>query len=185
MHPNSESPGVFALRRLTAALALLATSIGVFGLSVSAMIIERWAGVLVFGVLATSGIVLLLRGRRPFHNRVAHSFGLTVAALLLVPAAFYAPIFEAGLDDGPFYGRPFVGDLSMLEASHSIAYRFGDLVFYNRSDDESPILAYVVEATPKWALELDVSATPGFGHTEFRSVSRVMSVSQEFVDLRR
>lgn len=177
MKPSSDPQPTVARQALAAATAFFVTATGVFAASAPAMVIERWAGSLVFGVLTMIVVALLLRGYRPFKNRIAHAVGLIAAALLLVPVAIFAQMFEAGFDDGPFHGRPHSGDISALTASHSITYRSGDLVIYNRADDEPPVLAYIVQGVPKWALELDVVGTPGFEDSHFRSIAEPIAVS--------
>jgi len=161
---------------LKSVLVSLAVAVGAFVLSAPFMIIERWAGFAMLGVVALA--VLLLRGRLGLASRVnAMRVGLVLAVLLLVPARFFAEFAESGMDDGPFNGRPFVGDLSKLQPSERVAFRSGELVAFNRSNGEPPVLAYRVGGQAQWAQEMFVSLAESMdgrpGTNELESMTRL------------
>ena len=161
---------------LASVLGIVVIAAGASVLSAPFLIIERWAGFAVLALLATASFLLYRQGRLP-RRPWTLMLGLLAALLLLLPAAFFAQLLEAGFDDGPFRGRPFGGDVARLEPSHVVAFRSGELVIYNRTGDEPPILAYLVNGTSDWAVDMDTTANPKYRNTEFRSVSGPLSVS--------
>ncbi|MCI5125852.1 MAG: hypothetical protein D3925_15625 [Candidatus Electrothrix sp. AR5] len=94
--------------------------------------------------------------------------------LLLVPASMFARILEAGLDDGPFYGRNFSGDIAVLSESESVAYRNGRIVLCNRSDEQSPVMFFKdMQGKVCWAVEMDVSMIPRYSQTHLQRMENL------------
>ena len=140
-------------------LSFLFAAVGAFVLSVPFLIVERWLG---FVVLLTVAVAFFaLRKRLPLPEQpTAYALGFGVAFALLLPATFFAQIFESGFDDGPFHGHPFAGEVSALAPNDSAAFRSGYLVIYNRDESEAPVLAYRVDGRTRWAREMHVSMDP-------------------------
>ena len=154
----------------------LAVAVGPFVVSAPFMVVERWAGFAVLGMAALA--LFLLRSRLGLAGRVdAVRVGVVLAVLLLVPARFFAEFAESGMDDGPFTGRPFVGDLSKLQASERVEFRSGELVVYSRANGAAPVLAYRVDGHAMWSQEMFVSleerVTGRPGANELDSMTRL------------
>ena len=180
MQVIQESERAGGRRVLVSCGASLLTGAVAFAACAPLLVVEVWAGVLVFGLLATVAVLLAWNGKQAFGHRAAYPVGLVAGAMLLAPLALNAELrafFEAGFDDGPFHGRPFLGNVEALEPSHTIAFRSGVLVVFNRMEDEPPVLAYVVDGASNWALELDVSAESRYRWMQFWRVSEPLSLS--------
>jgi hypothetical protein len=109
------------------------------------------------------GLFMAVRPKLPLPPYpMAYTAGCLVALILLTPIVPGIKFAEQGFDDGPFYGVPYTGGVTGLPASDRIAYRQGELVIYNRTEDFPPILAYTVEADLRWALEMDIKAVPEY-----------------------
>lgn len=97
----------------------------------------------------------------PNHS-TGYLLGCLIALIVLLPATSLLKFAEQGFDDGPFYGQPFVGIVSDAAISDRLDYRQGELLVYNRSEDQSPVLAYRVQGETLWAQSLDVSQSPRY-----------------------
>jgi len=149
-----------------------------FSLSAPFLTIERWLGFCVLTILAA--FFFLFRAYFRIQNRpVLYAVGFVAALLFLVPASFFAQLMESGFDDGPFVGKPFVGNLKDLKASDSLKFRDGTLIIYNRSN-KAPVIAYLTEDRTQWATEMYVSMTPGAKGSELYHISKP-SVSKGIV----
>lgn len=131
-------------------------AVAVFALSAPFLLIERWLGFVVFVIIVGGVWSANSRLRLPDSGR-AYAIAFGVAILLLFPAAFFSQILESGFDDGPFHGRAFTGDVSVLVPSDSAVFRSGHLVAYNRGDNEAPVLVYRTGGETRWARELHVT----------------------------
>lgn len=180
MQVNDDATTAHGRQLLGSLAAGLLTGAAAFAASAPALVVELSAGLMVFGVFALAVGLLAWFRKLPFGHWPAYPIGLAAAASLLAPMVLNADIrsfLEAGFDDGPFHGRPFHGDIGSLQPSHRIVFRSGELIVFNRADDEPPVLAYVVEDAGRWALELDGTADPDFNWTEFSRVSEPLTVS--------
>ena len=67
------------------------------------------------------------------------------------------------MDDGPFWGAEFPGDVGQLEVSEQMKYSEGELFVCNRSLDESPILYFKDSGGEiAWVVDLDPSVDPEY-----------------------
>lgn len=108
-------------------------------------------------VLTGYGVVTLFEKRHWLPSLpTSYLVGCLVALLLLLPTTSLVQFVEQGFDDGPFYGKPFRGVLSAAAASDRLDYRQGELLIYNRTSENPPILAYQVDGETRWAQSLDV-----------------------------
>jgi hypothetical protein len=122
------------------------------------MIVERWLGFVVFAVMA-GGLLSARTWLRLPDSARAYAGWFALAIVLLLPAAFFARIFEGGFDDGPFQGRSFTGVVGGLVPSDSVVFRTGHLVLYNRDTAEAPVLAYRSDGRTRWVREMYVSTS--------------------------
>ena len=152
-------------------LAFLYTASGSFVLSVPFLLVDRWLGFAVFATIAGGVFALRKKSGASARNRSAE-LGLVAAFTLLIPAAFFAQIFESGLDDGPFRGRSFSGDVEQLMPSDSASFRSGKLVIYNRAESEAPVLAYRIGRRTRWAREMYVSTMSRSDEPELREMTK-------------
>lgn len=123
-------------------------------------------------VLVGYGVVVLMQ-RRKWLPRYPNSYlmGCLAALIILLPASSLVIFAEQGFDDGPFYGEPFNGVIFGNAASDRLGYRQGELLVYNRSDDEAPILAYQVQTETRWAQILDVSDNRRYADYQLTAIS--------------
>ncbi len=136
--------------------------VGAVGVSLVTAIIHLKAPFVTLGMLAIITFCFP-RNRRDLRRRNMVIAGAFLGFLLLVPGSMFARIFEAGFCDGPFLGRNFSGDIAGLAESESVAYRNGQIVVCNRSDEQSPIMFFKdKQGKVRWAVEMDVSANPEY-----------------------
>lgn len=107
-------------------------------------------------------LVLLQRWRWLPKDVLGYLAGCLVALVILLPAVSLLNFMEQGLRDGPFYGEDYSGDIAGENVSDRIEYRQGELLIYNRGEDQAPVLAYQVEEETHWATELDVAENPRY-----------------------
>ena len=108
-------------------------------------------------VLLGLGFLLLLQRWRWIQRpQTACLKGHFVALIALIPLSGIVTFTEQGMQDGPFYGQRYGGSLDVENASHRLPYRQGELLIYNRQDDEAPILTYQIEDDVRWATVLNV-----------------------------
>lgn len=153
------------MKALKNILIVLAVAAAAFAASAPFLVIERWLGYAVLGVLAAL-YFMLHRRFRPQRRLLLPGLGFAAALVLLVPATLFAGLIEGGFDDGPFVGRDFTGDLHALKPSFRLHYRMGDLVIYNR-DPKAPVIAYVTDGKTQWATEMYAALNPDSADSEF------------------
>jgi hypothetical protein len=132
----------------------ISVTVGSIVLCIPFASIEWSAGFVVLGLLILLYFAFQKRVRSP---RKPFIFGFVIAFILLFPLAFFARIAEGGFDDGPFTGRPFVGAVDSLIPTDSVAFRGGQLLIYNRIDNQAPIISYIVKGEISWTREMFVS----------------------------
>lgn len=158
------------MKILKSILIVLAVAVAAVAACEPFLLVERWLGFAVLGVLA---VLYFLLHRRfwPRWRLLWPGLGFALALLLLFPAAWEARFEEGGFDDGPFTGRNFTGDLHALKPSFRLHYRTGYLVIYNR-DPKAPVVAYVTGGKAEWATEMYAALNPYATESEFYHMER-------------
>jgi hypothetical protein len=63
---------------------------------------------------------------------------------------------HAFLNDGPFKGKIFKGNIIELKETEKVKFQDGYLIIYNRDNKLSPIIGYQINDKFVWIIEMDV-----------------------------
>ena len=80
--------------------------------------------------------------------------------------------YEAmNMDDGPFYGTPFEGDLTQLDPDQEVFFIGGKLLVFNREKEQCPVLAFRNASSEiEWAVAMDPSAKKSHEGTHLEEI---------------
>ena len=75
------------------------------------------------------------------------------------------------LNDGPFWGADYAGDVAGLQADEQVPFRGGVLLLSNRSPEETPVLWRIdADGAVLWAVDLDPALDPDYDTTTVKSL---------------